>query len=130
MEWLTKHHHQNMVQAWGNVGHQLKKALKIKAPCKHKKCTFGGIWNGEGGQGFKNLYASSFFYDYAAMVPTLFNLSNLVSFLFQKINKIVLLLIVHLYRLVSLIPKSLLEELNQYNTYMLQSLLATPKWKT
>uniref|UniRef100_M1DSL8 Apyrase 3 n=1 Tax=Solanum tuberosum TaxID=4113 RepID=M1DSL8_SOLTU len=21
-----------------------KKALKIKAPCKHKKCTFGGIW--------------------------------------------------------------------------------------
>ncbi|XP_009615583.1 apyrase-like [Nicotiana tomentosiformis] len=45
-----------------------KKALKIKAPCNHKKCTFGGVWNGGGGDGYKNLYASSFFYDYAAMV--------------------------------------------------------------
>lgn len=57
-----------------------KKALKIKAPCKHNKCTFGGIWNGGGGVGFKNLYASSFFYDYAAMVQT-FYLSN---FFFPK----------------------------------------------
>ncbi|MCD9639575.1 Apyrase [Datura stramonium] len=45
-----------------------KKALKIRTPCAHNKCTFGGVWNGGGGDGFKNLYASSFFYDYAAMV--------------------------------------------------------------
>ncbi|KAF7801952.1 apyrase 2 [Senna tora] len=39
------------------------KALKVNASCAHKNCTFGGIWNGGGGAGQKNLYlASSFYY--------------------------------------------------------------------
>ncbi|CAA2944844.1 apyrase-like [Olea europaea subsp. europaea] len=39
-----------------------RKALKINAPCKYKKCTFNGIWNGGGGDGQKNVYMSSSFY--------------------------------------------------------------------
>ncbi|KAJ1433201.1 Nucleoside phosphatase GDA1/CD39 [Sesbania bispinosa] len=39
------------------------KALKVNAPCPHKNCTFGGIWNGGGGSGQRNLFlASSFYY--------------------------------------------------------------------
>lgn len=32
------------------------------------KCTFGGVWNGGGGDGQKNLFVASFFYDRAAEV--------------------------------------------------------------
>lgn len=32
------------------------------------KCTFGGIWNGGGGDGQKNLFVASFFFDRAAEV--------------------------------------------------------------
>ncbi|WOL14743.1 putative apyrase 2 [Canna indica] len=43
------------------------KALSIDKPaCTHMKCTFGGIWNGGGGDGQKNLFVASFFYDRAA----------------------------------------------------------------
>ncbi|GFY80696.1 apyrase 1 [Actinidia rufa] len=42
------------------------KALKVNEPCKHMKCTFGGIWNGGGGKGQQNLYVASFFFDRAA----------------------------------------------------------------
>ncbi|KAI9120640.1 hypothetical protein K1719_007673 [Acacia pycnantha] len=39
------------------------KALNVHATCPHKNCTFGGIWNGGGGLGQKNLYlATSFYY--------------------------------------------------------------------
>ncbi|OMO84693.1 Nucleoside phosphatase GDA1/CD39 [Corchorus capsularis] len=42
------------------------KALKINDTCTHMKCTFGGIWNGGGGDGQKNLFVASFFFDRAA----------------------------------------------------------------
>jgi apyrase len=32
------------------------------------KCSFGGIWNGGGGDGQKNLFVASFFFDRAAEV--------------------------------------------------------------
>ncbi|KAJ1433198.1 Nucleoside phosphatase GDA1/CD39 [Sesbania bispinosa] len=31
------------------------KALKVNAPCPHPNCTFGGIWNGGGGSGQRQL---------------------------------------------------------------------------
>ncbi|KAL1314431.1 nucleoside-triphosphatase-like [Arachis ipaensis] len=44
--------------------HIVREALKLEAACPYNKdCTFGGIWNGGGGNGQKNLYvATSFFY--------------------------------------------------------------------
>lgn len=45
------------------------KALKVNdSACTHMKCTFGGIWNGGGGDGQKNLFVASFFFDRAAEV--------------------------------------------------------------
>ncbi|KAH1260496.1 Apyrase 2 [Glycine max] len=42
-------------------------ALKVnESKCTHMKCTFGGIWNGGGGDGQKNLFVASFFFDRAA----------------------------------------------------------------
>ncbi|XP_019429644.1 PREDICTED: apyrase 2-like [Lupinus angustifolius] len=43
------------------------KALKVnESTCTHMKCSFGGIWNGGGGEGQKNLFVASFFFDRAA----------------------------------------------------------------
>ncbi|KAJ4721201.1 Apyrase-like protein [Melia azedarach] len=42
------------------------KALKVNDTCTHMKCTFGGVWNGGGGDGQKNLLVASFFFDRAA----------------------------------------------------------------
>ncbi|KAH6816045.1 apyrase 2 [Perilla frutescens var. hirtella] len=42
------------------------KALKVNDSCTHMKCTFGGVWNGGGGDGQKNLFVASFFFDRAA----------------------------------------------------------------
>ncbi|CAN0892802.1 Apyrase 2 [Linum grandiflorum] len=43
------------------------RALRInETTCDHMKCTFGGIWNGGGGDGQKNLFVASFFFDRAA----------------------------------------------------------------
>ncbi|XP_010246579.1 PREDICTED: probable apyrase 1 [Nelumbo nucifera] len=42
------------------------KALKVNESCTHMKCTFGGVWNGGGGVGQKNLFVASFFFDRAA----------------------------------------------------------------
>ncbi|XP_062002735.1 apyrase 2-like [Rosa rugosa] len=43
------------------------KALKAnEETCTHMKCTFGGVWNGGGGDGLKNLFVASFFFDRAA----------------------------------------------------------------
>ncbi|CAK9155279.1 unnamed protein product [Ilex paraguariensis] len=43
------------------------KALKVnESTCTHMKCTFGGVWNGGGGDGQKNLFVASFFHDRAA----------------------------------------------------------------
>lgn len=43
------------------------KALKVnESTCSHMKCTFGGVWNGGGGDGQKNLFVASFFFDRAA----------------------------------------------------------------
>ncbi|KAL8255689.1 hypothetical protein R6Q59_030756 [Mikania micrantha] len=48
---------------------EVLKALKInESTCTHPKCTFGGVWNGGGGDGQKNLYVASFFFDRAAEV--------------------------------------------------------------
>lgn len=45
------------------------KALKVnESLCTHTKCTFGGVWNGGGGDGQKNLFVASFFFDRAAEV--------------------------------------------------------------
>lgn len=45
------------------------KALKIKeSTCTHMKCTFGGVWNGGGGDGQRHLFVASFFFDRAAEV--------------------------------------------------------------
>lgn len=41
------------------------KALKVNQACTHMKCTFGGVWNGGGGDGFKQLFVASFFFDRA-----------------------------------------------------------------
>ncbi|KAF5749195.1 putative adenosine diphosphatase [Tripterygium wilfordii] len=43
------------------------KALRVNdTVCTHMKCTFGGIWNGGGGDGQKHLFVASFFFDRAA----------------------------------------------------------------
>ncbi|XP_047341381.1 probable apyrase 1 [Impatiens glandulifera] len=43
------------------------KALRVEEiSCKYMKCTFAGIWNGGGGDGQKNLFVASFFFDRAA----------------------------------------------------------------
>lgn len=45
------------------------RSLKVnESTCTHMKCTFGGIWNGGGGDGQKNLFVASFFFDRAAEV--------------------------------------------------------------
>lgn len=50
------------------------KALKVnESTCTHMKCTFGGVWNGGGGDGQKNLFVASFFFDRAAEVLIIFN---------------------------------------------------------
>ncbi|KAK4740468.1 hypothetical protein SAY87_032349 [Trapa incisa] len=55
----------------GSSMHECKrvasKALKVnETACTHMKCTFGGVWNGGGGDGQKNLFVASFFFDRAA----------------------------------------------------------------
>lgn len=58
-------------------------ALKHDQACTHMKCTFGGVWNGGGGDGQKNLFVASFFFDRAAEVTLSFKL-----FLIQYIWKL------------------------------------------
>lgn len=41
------------------------KSLNVGHECAHMKCSFGGIWNGGGGDGFKQLFVASFFFDKA-----------------------------------------------------------------
>ncbi|KAH7432828.1 hypothetical protein KP509_07G042000 [Ceratopteris richardii] len=43
----------------------LVKALKKDDACEHMQCTFGGIWNGGGGDGQNKLFVASFFFDRA-----------------------------------------------------------------
>ncbi|KAI3823318.1 hypothetical protein L1987_04753 [Smallanthus sonchifolius] len=50
-----------------NCRKEALKALKVnESTCPHMKCTFGGVWNGGGGDGQKNLFVASFFFDRAA----------------------------------------------------------------
>ncbi|KAI7735432.1 hypothetical protein M8C21_033033 [Ambrosia artemisiifolia] len=52
---------------WNKCREEALKALKVNEPvCTHMKCTFGGVWNGGGGDGQKNLFVASFFFDRAA----------------------------------------------------------------
>ncbi|XP_008792533.2 probable apyrase 2 [Phoenix dactylifera] len=44
------------------------KTLKINETCTYEDCSFGGVWSGGGGDGQKNIYVASFFYDRAAQV--------------------------------------------------------------
>lgn len=54
------------------------RALKVnESTCTHMKCTFGGIWNGGGGDGQKNLFVASFFFDRAVEVFTILFYSTL-----------------------------------------------------
>ena len=48
----------------------ITKALKLNAPCHTKNCTFDGVWNGGGGAGQSNIYATSSFYYLASHVVT------------------------------------------------------------
>ncbi|KAG0460913.1 hypothetical protein HPP92_021210 [Vanilla planifolia] len=53
--------------SYTNCRNDAIKALKHDEPtCTHMKCTFGGVWNGGGGDGQKNLFVASFFFDRAA----------------------------------------------------------------
>ncbi|KAI3738591.1 hypothetical protein L2E82_28628 [Cichorium intybus] len=45
---------------------EILKALKVNESCSYGTCTFNGVWNGGGGDGQKNLFVASFFYDRAA----------------------------------------------------------------
>ncbi|KAK9072685.1 hypothetical protein SSX86_009120 [Deinandra increscens subsp. villosa] len=48
---------------------EVLKALKVNEPsCPYTECTFGGVWNGGGGDGQKSLYVGSYFYDRARQV--------------------------------------------------------------
>ncbi|XP_061340831.1 nucleoside-triphosphatase-like [Gastrolobium bilobum] len=40
-------------------------ALNVNGTCSYKKCTFGGIWNGGGGNGENNFFVASFFFELA-----------------------------------------------------------------
>ncbi|XP_076918531.1 apyrase 2-like [Bidens hawaiensis] len=52
---------------WSKCRETAIKALKVnESTCTHMKCTFGGVWNGGGGDGQKNLFVASFFFDRAA----------------------------------------------------------------
>jgi hypothetical protein len=58
------------------------KALKVDEPaCTHMKCTFGGVWNGGGGDGQKNLFVASFFFDRAAEASPLYNFLMIAIYL-------------------------------------------------
>ncbi|PAN41760.1 hypothetical protein PAHAL_8G068700 [Panicum hallii] len=47
---------------------EITNALKLNAPCHTKNCTFDGVWNGGGGAGQSNIYATSSFYYLASHV--------------------------------------------------------------
>ena len=49
---------------------EITKALKLNAPCHTKNCTFDGVWNGGGGAGQSDIYATSSFYYLASHVVT------------------------------------------------------------
>ncbi|TKV99988.1 hypothetical protein SEVIR_8G080100v4 [Setaria viridis] len=51
-----------------NCREEITKALKLNAPCHTKNCTFNGVWNGGGGAGQNNIYASTGFYYLASHV--------------------------------------------------------------
>ncbi|XP_024983087.1 apyrase 1-like [Cynara cardunculus var. scolymus] len=51
---------------------EVVKALKVnESNCNYRKCSFGGVWNGGGGDGQKKLYVASYFFDRAAEVGLL-----------------------------------------------------------
>ena len=52
------------------------KALKKDHACDHMQCTFGGVWNGGGGDGQNKLFMASFFFDRAVQVLFLSLLMN------------------------------------------------------
>ncbi|MCD9644570.1 Apyrase [Datura stramonium] len=54
--------------SWRKCKNLTKQALRVKAKCIHKNCTFNGVWNGGGGAGLNTVHASSFFYDIGAQV--------------------------------------------------------------
>ncbi|CAL4981738.1 unnamed protein product [Urochloa decumbens] len=47
---------------------EIIKALNLNAPCHAKNCTFEGVWNGGGGAGQRNIYATTSFYYLASHV--------------------------------------------------------------
>lgn len=62
------------------------KALKVKeSTCSHMKCTFGGVWNGGGGDGQGHLFVASFFFDRAAEVSIILDQLLVCGFFFFTI---------------------------------------------
>ncbi|CAN6362644.1 unnamed protein product [Urochloa humidicola] len=54
--------------AYEKCREEITKALNLNAPCHTKSCTFDGVWNGGGGAGQRNIYATTGFYYLASHV--------------------------------------------------------------
>lgn len=80
-------------------------ALKVNETCTHMQCSFGGVWNGGRGDGQKNLFVASFFFDRAAEVLSIMQLLLFcffcLSHTFSWLNFDPCLLLLHIEKIIS-----------------------------